>query len=101
MNYISASLLFIESALYFYMFLFPRGYLGQNPLELILGFIFLVLGVVGIKKYQNRLFKWFVILFSLLLGPGGFIGIGGLCALLLAIYFIILSKNRKKNQLKV
>lgn len=71
--------------------------MGPSFFDLILGAVFLVLGIISFKKYQNRLFQWVVIIFSMIMGPGGFIGIGGLSALLLAIYFIFLSKNLKKT----
>lgn len=96
MNYIPSIILFIESVLSFYTFLAPRGFSGPNPSSLILGFVFLITAVVGLnKKYQNRLFQWVVILFSLIMGPGGFIGYGGLSALLLAIFFAVTSKKSK------
>lgn len=97
MNYIPSAVLFIESVLSIYLFLVPRVFSDSSPLSIILGLIFLIAAVIGLnKKYQNRLFQWVTIIFSLIMGPGGFIGVGGISALVLAVVYIILSKKQKK-----
>ena len=98
MNIIPSVILFAESALTLYIFIFPSSYSEKSYVTLILCLILLILGVVGLKKHQNRLFQWLSIIFSVILGPGGFIGAGGISGLLLAITFIVLSKKSKQSK---
>lgn len=88
-------LLSIEGVLSFYKYVRPVGLFGPNILDIIIGFIFISLAVLyfyfeGVKL---RVLQWMIILFSLIFGPGGFIGLGGVFALLLAIAFTFTSKK--------
>lgn len=98
MKYFPTFIVVGEALLSFYKYLEPRGFFGPSVLDIILGFVFLTMAYVVYKKPQNRILQWAVILLSLLLGPGGFIGLGGLSALLLAIYFMLLARKSKGNE---
>jgi hypothetical protein len=95
MQYIPVFFLIAEAALSFYKYLAPSGYFGPSVLDLILGVIFVILAFAAYKNAKNKLLQWAAIIISLLLGPGGFIGFGGLFALLLAFSFVVLSKKAK------
>jgi len=45
------------------------------------------------KNVKNKIVQWAAIIISLLFGPGGFIGFGGLFALALAASFMLLPKK--------
>ncbi len=93
MQYIPSALLLIESILSFYKYFSPKSLFGPSFLDLIFGVIFIFFAYIIFKNPKNRAWQWAVIIISLLLGPGGFIGFGGLIALGLAISFILISKQ--------
>jgi len=96
-RYFPTFILIVESVLSFYKYFYPRSFFGPNILDIILGLVFLVLAFFVYKNNQNRVSQWVVIILSLFLGPGGFIGFGAIAALLLAISFIVVSKKSKST----
>jgi len=95
-RYIPSVILIIESILSFYKYFSPRSYFGPNVADLIFGLVFVILAFVMNRKSNSRVLQWLVVFISLLFGPGGPIGFGGLLALVLAASFILLSKNLSK-----
>ena len=93
MRYIPILLLIAESGLSFYTYFSPRNYYGTSVFHLILGAIFVLLAFAMYKNVKNKIVQWAAIIISLLFGPGGFIGFGGLFALALAASFMLLPKK--------
>lgn len=99
MNYTIAAILAIEGVLFIYGYFNVRSISGSSVLDLVLAAVFLALGFFALKKFQNRIFQWITIIMSLIMGPGGYIGIGGLAALLLAVFYM-LSSGRSKSKVQ-
>lgn len=93
MQYAPAFFLIAEAGLSFYKYFAPRSYFGPSVLDLVLGAIFVLLSFAVYKNVKNRVLQWATIIISLIFGPGGFIGFGGLFALALAVSFVVLSKK--------
>lgn len=93
MKYLPSLFLLSEAGLSFYQYFAPRSYFGPSVLDIIIGTVFAILSFATYKNSQNRFIQWAAIIISLLFGPGGFIGFGGLFALALTISFVVLSKK--------
>lgn len=93
MLYIPVILLLSEAALFFYKYFVPNSFRWPSKLDLIYGAIFLVLAFAVHKNTKKKVIQWVAIIASLILGPGGFIGFGGIFAIALAVSFVVLSKK--------
>lgn len=95
MNYIAPLVLLIEAL----MSIFPHGIFKAGSLNLIFFTTFLILAVTVFKKPHNKIIQWIAIIISLIFGAGGFLGYGGIFAIVLAIIFFIQSRKTKTNSI--
>lgn len=92
MNFIAPLVLIIEAL----MNIFPHGIFSDGLYNLIFFATFVILAVVVFKKPHNKIIQWLAILISLIFGAGGFLGYGGIFAIVLGIIFYIQSRRNKK-----
>lgn len=88
MKYLPAGILAFEGLASFYKYFFGLAYF-RSWADLVYGVLFLFLAYWASSHRADKYFPWLAVLLSFLLGPGGFLGLGGLCAIALAIAFFL------------
>lgn len=90
----TALLLAIEGILPIYGIFFTVSIYKNVPILAIEGAIFFVLAFFSYRNFHSRWVQWIAIVYSLIKGLGGFLGLGWVFALVLAILYIIGGKKK-------
>ncbi len=98
LKYLPPVILLIEALYPLYVVFFTFS-VYKNYFYLLYSIILLILAFFSYKSSHNRLIQWLTIIASLLWGLGGFLGLGWLLALVLAVIYILDHKNPPPSQI--